>query len=132
MKYGICHLSVVPCRAEASDRSEQVTQLLFGELIKVYEKKSSWYRIKHANDGYECYIDEKQFKLISQREFDLLKEAKPNILPDLAEVICDQSNGERMSILIGRGERMERLLREYIDRIGWLLVLLAAVAFFLV
>jgi membrane protein YqaA with SNARE-associated domain len=30
------------------------------------------------------------------------------------------------------GERMEKLLREYIDRIGWLLVLLAVVVFFLV
>jgi membrane protein YqaA with SNARE-associated domain len=29
------------------------------------------------------------------------------------------------------GERMERLLRDYIDRIGWLLLLLAVVAFFL-
>jgi hypothetical protein len=101
MRYGICHLSVVPCRAEASDRSEQVTQLLFGELIKVYEKKSTWYRIKHANDGYECYIDEKQFKFISQREFDHIKDAKPNILPELADVVSIQSNGERMSILIG-------------------------------
>lgn len=101
MKHGICHLSVVPCRSEASDLSEQVTQLLFGELIKVYEKKSTWYRIKHVNDGYECYIDEKQFKLISQREFDSIKNAKPNILPDLAELVSNQSNGERMSILIG-------------------------------
>ncbi|HRH64580.1 MAG TPA: hydrolase Nlp/P60, partial [Bacteroidia bacterium] len=25
--FGICNLSVVPCRAEASDRSEMVTQL---------------------------------------------------------------------------------------------------------
>ena len=41
MKYGLGHLSVVPCRAEPSDSSEQVTQLLFGETIKVYEKKTA-------------------------------------------------------------------------------------------
>ena len=29
------------------------------------------------------------------------------------------------------GERMEKLLRDYIDRVGWLLVLLAVVVFFL-
>lgn len=101
MKYGICHLSVVPCRAEASDKSEQVTQLLFGELIKVYEKRLSWYRIKHLNDGYECWIDEKQFIFIQQREFDQIKESKPNVLSDLAELITNKENGERMSILIG-------------------------------
>lgn len=101
MKYGICHLSVVPCRAEASDKSEQVTQLLFGELIKVYEKKSSWYRIKHQNDGYECYIDEKQFLFIKQKEFELIKETRPNVLTDLADLISHKASGERMSILIG-------------------------------
>ncbi|MAY83572.1 MAG: hydrolase Nlp/P60 [Flavobacteriales bacterium] len=101
MKYGICHLSVVPCRAEASEKSEQVTQLLFGELIKVYEKKSTWFRIKHQNDGYECYIDEKQFITISQREFEAIRDAKPNVLHDLADVVSNKENGERMSILIG-------------------------------
>ena len=101
MKYGICHLSVVPCRAEASDRSEQVTQLLFGELIKVYEKRSSWHRIKHENDGYECWIDDKQFIFISQRQYEEIKEAKYNILHDLAEVLTHENTAERMSILIG-------------------------------
>lgn len=101
MKYGICHLSVVPCRAKASERSEQVTQLLFGELIKVYEKKSTWYRVKHANDGYECYVDDKQFKFISQSEYQAIQDKKPNILHELADVISNLSNGERMSILIG-------------------------------
>ena len=101
MKYGICHLSVVPCSAEASDASEQVTQLIFGELIKVYEKRSSWYRVKLQNDGYECWIDEKQFVFISQKQFDQIKESKPAILHELAEVITNSDNGERMSILIG-------------------------------
>lgn len=101
MKYGICHLSVVPCRAEASDKSEQVTQLLFGETVKVYEKKQSWYRIKHQNDGYECFLDEKQFVFISQRQFDQINKSKPRVLSELAEVITLKDSGEMMSILIG-------------------------------
>lgn len=101
MKHGICHLSVIPCRAEPSDRSEQVTQMLFGELAKIYEKKGSWLRIKHENDGYECWIDEKQIIQISQRRFDELKDPKPLILHDLADVVSNQESGERFSILIG-------------------------------
>ncbi|MCH8555868.1 MAG: hydrolase Nlp/P60, partial [Schleiferiaceae bacterium] len=31
MKYGICKMASVPMRAEPSDRSEMVNQLLFGE-----------------------------------------------------------------------------------------------------
>ena len=89
MKYGICHLSVVPCRAEASDRSEQVTQLLLGETIKVYEKKKGWYRIKCAYDNYECWIDQNQFTFITQREFESLEEQKPIVVSDIAELpVC--------------------------------------------
>ena len=35
--FGICNLAIVPVRAEASDRSEQVSQLLFGEYFKIIE-----------------------------------------------------------------------------------------------
>lgn len=99
MKYGIGHLSVVPCRAEASDKSEQVTQLLFGETIKVYEQKRTWFRIKTAHDNYECWIDESQFQFITQREFEALKEVKPKVVSDLVSVM--QSDLEMMTVLMG-------------------------------
>lgn len=101
MKFGIAHLSVVPCRAEASDKSEQVTQLLFGELVKVYEQKGAWYRIKTFHDKYECWIDEKQFSFIPEREFEELSNTKVSVLTDLAEVIRNSSSNKMMSILIG-------------------------------
>jgi len=101
MKYGIGHLSVVPCRAEASDSSEQVTQLLFGETIKVYEKKRSWYRVKTAHDSYECWMDENQFQFITQREFEQLNEKKPFVVSDLAEVLTKEDGTELMTILMG-------------------------------
>ena len=101
MKYGIGHLSVVPCRAEASDKSEQVTQLLFGETLKVYEKKRSWYRIKTAHDSYECWMDENQFKFITQREFEKLNSEKPLVVSDLAEVLTKEDGSELMTVLMG-------------------------------
>ena len=71
MKYGICHLSIVPCRLEPSDRSEMVTQLLFGETVKIYEeKKGSWHRAKTAYDDYDCWIDVKQITFITEEEFE--------------------------------------------------------------
>ena len=36
--FGICNLSIVPVRAAASDESEIVTQLLFGDFVKILEK----------------------------------------------------------------------------------------------
>lgn len=101
MKYGIGHLSVVPCRAEAADSSEQVTQLLFGETIKVYEKKRSWHRVKTAHDNYECWMDENQFKFITQREFEQLNEQKPFVVSDLVEVLTKEDGTELMTVLMG-------------------------------
>lgn len=52
-------------RAEASDKSELVTQLLFGETLTVLKKQSPWILIKCDADGYEGWIDEKQFHPIT-------------------------------------------------------------------
>tara|TARA_B100000965_G_C19559122_1_gene743655 strand:+ start:858 stop:1634 length:777 start_codon:yes stop_codon:yes gene_type:complete len=100
MKYGLGHLSVVPCRAEPSDSSEQVTQLLFGETIKVYEKKRSWYRVKTAHDNYECWMDENQFIFISEDEFNELKNP-PLLVSEFADLIKHEQSGEMMTLLLG-------------------------------
>jgi len=101
MKYGVCNLSIVPCRAEASDKSEIVTQLLFGELMKVYEKKQSWYRVKTQPDGYECFIDEKQFEFIEEEEFNRLKKLNPFITSDIAQVVTRLSDHQIIPIVMG-------------------------------
>ena len=60
MYYGICLLSVVPCRKEASNASEMVTQLLFGEHYSVVDQTETWLKIVTAYDKYECWINIKQ------------------------------------------------------------------------
>ena len=35
MNYGICNLSIVPLRLEASDTSEMVSQVIYGDVFKV-------------------------------------------------------------------------------------------------
>jgi len=68
---GICRLSIVPVRAEASDAAEMVTQLLFGDHYAVSElsKDSKWIKIKIYFDGYEGWIDAKQFHSITDEYF---------------------------------------------------------------
>jgi len=60
MGYGICHLNIIPIRAEAAHRSEQVSQLLFGETFTVLESTNGWLRIACSHDGYEGWIQESQ------------------------------------------------------------------------
>jgi hypothetical protein len=68
--HGIIHLSVVPGRAEPSHRSEQVTQLLFGECFKILRSENDWHWIKNNFDAYECWIDDIQCKGLSEDQFD--------------------------------------------------------------
>ena len=50
--FGICNLSIIPLRAEPSDRSEIVSQVLFGEHFSVLEKNKQWTKIKLHFDDY--------------------------------------------------------------------------------
>lgn len=44
--FGICPLSIVPVRLEPSDRSEQVTQLLFGDLFEVIQSQKNGHKLE--------------------------------------------------------------------------------------
>ncbi len=98
--FGICNLAIVPVRAEASDRSEQVSQLLFGEHFKIIELTAKWAQIELAYDGYIGWIDSKQFQSISQENYLILNEL-PNVLnADLIEYITSPNN-QLMPIALG-------------------------------
>jgi hypothetical protein len=47
-----CFVSVSPIRKEASDRSEMVSQLIFGETFEVQEYGNPWVKIRTVLDGY--------------------------------------------------------------------------------
>jgi len=92
--------TIVPVRAEASDRSEQVSQLLFGEHFKIIELTAKWAQIELAYDGYIGWIDSKQFQSISQENYLILNEL-PNVLnADLIEYITSPNN-QLMPIALG-------------------------------
>jgi gamma-D-glutamyl-L-lysine dipeptidyl-peptidase len=71
----LIQVSVAPMRHEPSDRAEQVSQLLYGELIEVLEKQEKWSLIKSLADGYEGWIDNKQWG-----SYDLSKRQKKRVL----------------------------------------------------
>ena len=66
MKIGQCHLSFMQVRLEPSDRSELVTQLIYGETYAVLEELEKWLSIEIHGDNYRGYIDKKQY---NKREF---------------------------------------------------------------
>jgi len=103
MDYGICSLSVVPLRLEPSDRSEMVSQILYGELFKVLEIRKKWSRIRLDFDGYEGWLDNKQIHKISEDDF-LIESSKKNILSK--DFIDFVSNKQKQLISICIGSRV--------------------------
>jgi len=101
MQYGICLLSVIPCRKEGSNTSEMVTQLLFGEHYTVIETTESWLKIMTAFDNYECYINVKQHRKISETTFNQLQKQSPVYNSELIQIITDKLSQRSFPITIG-------------------------------
>ncbi|WP_299017693.1 NlpC/P60 family protein [uncultured Polaribacter sp.] len=100
MLYGICNLSIVALRKEASHKSEMTNQVLFGEHFEILENQQKWSRIKLAFDGFEGFIDNKQFTSISYKEYQMLSEGNVSYSAELVDFITNVNN-ELTTITIG-------------------------------
>jgi hypothetical protein len=56
MEYGITQASFIPVRREPHSASEMTSQLLFGEIFEVLERKDEWMVARNRYDGYEGWI----------------------------------------------------------------------------
>ncbi len=90
--FGICNLAIIPLRFEPSDKSEIVSQVLFGEHFQIVEQYKQWSRIKMQYDDYEGWVDSKQYQLISEENYNQLSEGTIILNGDLIEYITGNSN----------------------------------------
>ena len=114
MQYGICSLSIIPLRIEPSDKSELVSQLLYGEHFKVLEQRKSWSKIRVAFDNYEGWIDNKQFLEVSEDNYKSLQNSTSKLSIDLVEFIQDEYN-ELYPISLGSSLNSTSLLNHSYD-----------------
>lgn len=94
LDFGVCRLSIVPVRGEASDKAELVTQLFFGEHYEVLSvsKDKKWLKIRIHFDQYEGWIDVKQHHTISKEHFDYINRADFKITTDVTTSILYNKN----------------------------------------
>ncbi|WP_439127966.1 C40 family peptidase [Polaribacter sp.] len=92
MLFGICNLSIVPLRANKSDMSEMTSQVLFGEVFEILETEKQWSKIRLNFDGFEGYIDNKQFVEISEKDFLSLINDERVYVAELLDFITSQEN----------------------------------------
>ena len=99
MSYGLCNLSVIGVRAKPSDKSELVTQILYGESFKLLDQKEKWTRVRIHYDNYEGWISNKQFKNISKNIFEKITREDDVLCRDLIGIIIDKDQNEQMIVL---------------------------------
>ena len=62
VEYVIANCTITPVRQEPSEGSEQLTQLLFGEVCEVLDRLPRWTKIHSTLDGQEGWVD---FKMLT-------------------------------------------------------------------
>lgn len=68
MRFGICPLSVIPVRSQANNQSELLSQLLFGEMVEVVDKKGKqWLKVRGLADNHFGWIQSNQLEEIDEK-----------------------------------------------------------------
>jgi gamma-D-glutamyl-L-lysine dipeptidyl-peptidase len=87
MNCGISALSLIPVRKEPSEKSEMVTQILFGEHFEILEQMVGWCHVKLAFDKYEGWVDQKMVTPVSQRTFPKLVKSQSAVATDIFTIV---------------------------------------------
>ena len=96
MPYLVCIVPVSPMRLEPLHRSEQVSQLLFGDVVEIIEHSKDFIKVKYLYDDYEGWCQRSQLEEIGLEQFS----GKPEMLTEkyINEVMV---NGQAMHIPFG-------------------------------
>lgn len=76
----IAHTPIVPVRAEASERSEMLTQLMFGELVVSLDETDKWIQIRNMSDNYGGWVDRKMILSLTSSEYKLFQSSEKTLL----------------------------------------------------
>jgi len=87
MNYGISGLSIIPVRREPSEKSEMVTQILYGEHFEIREQMVGWTNVKLSFDGYEGWIDSKMITELNSRSAAKLEKNDLAVLGDIFSIV---------------------------------------------
>lgn len=101
MEYGIANISIIPIRAEKSERSEMISQILFGEMYKIIEKTEKWIFIECLHDFYSGWIDAKMCNIVSDNFAEIYKKANKKITTSPFNIIKDKNDYGNKLIVAG-------------------------------
>lgn len=99
MSFGIADLSIVPMRSEKSDRSEMISQILFGEVYEVLETHEKWLYVRLIHDGYEGWIDRKMYVPLSDEYVVDYRSESPMLTTEVFNIVMkDGDYGNKLIV----------------------------------
>ena len=101
VEFAINHCTVTPVRQEPSEGSEQLTQLLFGEVCEVLDRLPRWTKIRSTVDGQGGWVDFKMLTYVGDEAMGLKgDEAMRHVAIPMA-VATDMETGEELMLTLG-------------------------------
>jgi len=100
----ICPLAQIPVRVEPSERSEMVTQILFGETFSILEERGNWMLVRMHLDNYEGWIDRKQSMQVTDEFIEKLNTSSNHIITEKTAVCYSKHDSSYQ--LLGKGSQL--------------------------
>lgn len=101
MNYALATSNIIPQRAQSDDRSEMVSQFLFGEIMEVIETKNSWCYVRNLFDDYAGWVDSKQITFIDEIQVRKILESEIFYTKEIVTNIYDLETKQEIRILFG-------------------------------
>lgn len=101
MSFGIADLSLIPMRSEKSDRSEMISQILFGEMYQVLEMDEKWVYVRLIHDGHEGWIDRKMYVPVSDEYVVNYRSESPMLTTEVFNIITKDGDYGNKLIVAG-------------------------------
>jgi hypothetical protein len=93
---------VTPVREEPSEAAEQATQLLFGEVCELVERRSSWTRVRSTIDGQVGWVSSKMVTAVTEEEAKHHQDvASMGVVATPMAVVTGVDSGERLMLTLG-------------------------------
>lgn len=99
MKYGFCHIAIVPIRKENNERSEMISQLIFGDCFIILQEVEDKIQIKNFEDKYIGWIDGKQIIEITKTDYNAYTQSSKLIVNQAITHIVQTNQEDKERII---------------------------------
>ncbi|MEN8186959.1 MAG: C40 family peptidase [Bacteroidota bacterium] len=92
MKSGICVLNAIPLRKEADNKSELVSQILFGETFRIIRSEKHWLQIECDYDNYQGWVLKNQIEELNEEFYLQISNSDVIYTDELVSFLSEKNN----------------------------------------